>query len=175
MARTGIALTQTALPTFTLPPPTFTPTVTPTLTPGPPIIPIFTPDAVQVERWREYQTELAKSLIPEIPYESLLCEWDILGRFNQEVYVWAMCSAPGSVGRKPAVIYLETDGSIRKVKVAGYKGLFYDLELFPTDVQGKIDLYEYSSGANEMAIHLYYRETHPEEPPLVILSATQTP
>ena len=49
--QTYIALTQTALPT-----PTVIPTATPeaTLLPTLPPPPIFTPDAVQVERWQEY-------------------------------------------------------------------------------------------------------------------------
>jgi len=149
-----------------------------------PTFAVITPDAIQVEKWKEYQAELAKAVIcdsgHDCPnYEYALCEWDILGQSGQEVYVWAICYAPHAGNRKPAVIHLEADGSIRNVEVAGYKGLFYDLELFPLDVQEKITLYYSSSctycGRPEvLRIHLQYRQTHPGEPPLIILSATPT-
>jgi hypothetical protein len=183
MARTGIALTQTAMPTAT---PTNTPTAlptattTPTLEPTFPSPPILTPDAIQVERWREYQAELAKLVLSDSGvanpiYADALCEWDILGRSKQEVYVWAICGNFNSGGKRPAVIYLQTDGSIQKVIAAGFKGLFYNLDLFPADVQTKINLYSSGGGrADEMGAHLGYRLTHPEEPPLVVLSVIQT-
>jgi hypothetical protein len=134
---TDVALTQTAIPTATLPPPTFTPTNLPTSIPTHPLPPTFTPtdlptsipteppppiltpDAIQVERWQEYQTELAKALYSYDPNDpshqegyypgadkDALCEWDILGQSGQEVYVWAACvSADGLwLERHPAVI-----------------------------------------------------------------------
>jgi hypothetical protein len=158
--------------------PTSTPPATPT--PAPPTIPVLTPDAIQVERWREYQTELAKLVLSDSGvanpiYADALCEWDILGRSEQEVYVWAVCDNFNSGGKGPAVIYLETDGSIQKVIAAGFKGLFYNLDLFPVDVQAKINLYSSRGGrADEMGTHLGYRLTHPEEPPLVVLSVMPT-
>lgn len=184
--------TETFTPTviFTLnpPTPTGTPEVVPSMTPSPmptqPAIIFITPDTIQVERWKEYQAELAKAITcdsgHDCPnYEYALCEWDILGRSNQEVYVWAQCIGPNASGRKPAIVYLDADGSIQKVRVAGYKGLFFDLELFPLDVQEKITLY-YSSSCTycgrpeELRVHLQYRQTHPEVPPLIILSAMPT-
>ena len=159
--------------------PTSTPATTPTATQ--PTVPILTPDAIQVERWKEYQTELAKLVLSDSGvanpiYADALCEWDILGRSGQEVYVWAVCVTSNSGGKGPVVIYLETDGSIQKVIAAGFKGLFYNLDLFPVDVQAKINLYAYGSGrADEMGTHLGYRLTHPEEPPLVVLSSTPIP
>ncbi len=189
------ASTETPIPisTFTPVPPTTTPTLefTPipaTVMPTQPPIPIITPDAIQVERWKEYQTELAKLVLAqhssqEIPFnEAALCEWDILGRSNQEVYVWAMCSAPGSGSTKPAVIHLELDGSIQKVQVpfhgSGWESAIQ--KLFPADVREKIDLYFNLSSLNsgrveELRMHLGYRRTHPEVPPLTILSAMSTP
>ncbi|MDL1941721.1 hypothetical protein FBQ99_05180 [Chloroflexi bacterium CFX2] len=97
--QTYIALTKTALPTLTV-----IPTATPeaTLIPTLPQPPIFTPDAVQVERWQEYQKELIKALLIQVPsalHDLALCEWDILGRFEQKLYVWALCSIPGGEGR----------------------------------------------------------------------------
>ena len=150
-------------------------------------IPVLKPDAIQVERWKEYQTELAKLVLAqhssqEIPFdETALCEWDILGRFNQQVYVWAMCSTSDSGNAKPAVIYLELDGSIQKVEVP-FHGSAWEAtiqKLFPEDVQEKIDAYFYSlsshSGrAEELRMHLLDRRTQQETPPLIILSEIPT-
>jgi len=186
------APTATPVPTATFTPvsPTFTPIVmdiSPSPIPTQPPPPIFTPDAIQVERWKEYQTELAKVLLfgyspalgydPDL-YKSALCEWDILGRSDQEVYVWAFCATlgGGENGSFPTVIYLEVDGSIRNVSVAGYKGSSFNLELFPADVREKSGLYIGDSLFNgrikEMINHIDYRKTHPEELPLSVLSAT---
>ena len=52
------------------------------------------------------------------PSKDALCEWDILGRSGQEVYVWANCASILGNTVRPAVIYLEVDGAIRDVKVA---------------------------------------------------------
>jgi hypothetical protein len=116
---------------------------------------------MQVELWKEYQTELAKALFtynPAIPqaifgpdeYKDALCEWDILEQSGQEMYVWAECASAddlrGSISN-PAVIYLEPDGSIREVKVPNEEINrnsqlpIYDLHLFSIDVQEKLCLY----------------------------------
>lgn len=175
--QTSIVQTQTAQPTITL---NFTATATmviPTTSPlstQPPIF-IITPNAVQVERWREYQTELAKLVLShqgaEYPfYESALCEWDILGQSDQKIYVWAEC-AGNSWGRGPAVVYLEADGSIKNVDYAfpGYGRDDVIQKLFPVDVQSKIYLYFSSFRSQEMVEHIEYRYLHPEEPPLIVL------
>ncbi len=173
----NIASVPTATATAT--PPIFSPTATVVgilFTPPPtqPALPLLTPDATQVERWREYQTELAKALfsfsLPYQPerrynpeeYKDALCEWDILGQSGQEVYVWAACVAAkyftypamgfGVVGveMNPAVIDLEMDGSIREVNVPGVEYddsnqlPIYDLHLFPLDVQEKLCLHYFS-------------------------------
>lgn len=211
-----LAPTETPMPTvtFTTVPPTITPTlelppvpatVMPTQTP----FPMITPDAVQVKRWREYQTELAKVLFsfdPKHPetrydpeaYKDALCEWDILGRSGQELYVWAECiSADGLVLRRnPTMVHLTLDGLIQKVNVPSVVINFhdqtqtYDLHVFPTYVQEKLCLYyfygfvpqchEITSAYNPvfhlhsreeaMLSHLEYRKSHTDEPPLVVLS-----
>ena len=165
------ALTETPIPTATstpLPPtPTATLQATPTIVPSTPIPtlvppPILTPDAIQVERWQEYQTELAKALFvynPSFPYwgygpdayTDALCEWDILRQRDQEVYVWATCLPVANsplngnsrvMRQNPAVIHLESDGAIREVNVgiertdSRSKLLVFDLDLFPVDLQG---------------------------------------
>lgn len=182
--------TETPTPVFISP--TLVPTAAPiTITPSPlptqPVILIITPDPIQVERWKEYQTELANLVLAQHSSQELsldetaLCEWDILGRSDQEVYVWAICSTPGSGSTKPAVIHLELDGSIQKVEVpfhgAGWESTIQ--HLFPADVQEKIDAYFYSRSINsgraeELRIHLIHRQSHPEVPPLIILSAMLT-
>lgn len=176
-------------PASTVASPTFTPTVTfaiPTQSPIPtqPPVLLLKPDAIQVERWREYQTEMAKIILSDggdvFPlYENALCEWDILGRSVQEVYVWAECIGPSTGGRGPAVLHLRTDESIEYVRVPGHGSMAETniQKMFPVEVQGKIELY-YSSlsygRAKELADHLQYRLTHLEVPPLIILSATLT-
>ncbi|CAG1006470.1 hypothetical protein ANAEL_03424 [Anaerolineales bacterium] len=204
IAQTDIALTQTAMPTVT---PTNTPTALPTATTTPTLIPtqlpapVLTPDTTQVEKWEEYQTELANAVLSSNPergsepvaYENALCEWDILGQSGQEVYVFAICALAeenGNTGRL-AIIYLAADESIRSVKVAEFKGSFYDLGLYPADIQQKFCYYFPFSPPDRppclinsvnpggridvLRTHLDYRQINPAEPPLVVLSATPTP
>ncbi len=223
-AWTDAFLTQTAMPTATLPPtvtptatdvvffgtpppPTISPTATSvvfmgTLPPTPVPAPILTPDAIQVERWQEYQAELAKALFSyayqnyatKLDPEGALCEWDILGQSGQEVYVFAACVMAKSRGgwRIPAIIYLEPDGSVREVKLPEthpeYQGeyRYYDFDLFPIEVQEKFCYYYelspypcppgiwYPSRIDVLYAHLEYRKTHPGEPPLVVLLAAPT-
>ena len=119
-----------ASPTFALIPAIVTPSPLPTqLT-----IPIITPDHIQVEKWKEYQTELARVILPANPeigndpviYKTALCEWDILGQSGQKVIHIFWCVGVTAKGnrdiRKPAIIYLEPDGSIQKVKIPEPKG-----------------------------------------------------
>ena len=205
------APTETPIPTFTFTPvpPTTTPTleitqIPVTVMPTQPPPPILTPDATQVERWKEYQMELAKVVLSSNPelgndpaiYKDALCEWDILGQSGQDVYVYVACViAKGNGGmRKPAIIYLESDGSIRIVKLPEPKGKnseMFDYDPFPINVQEKFCYYfdpfpsdlprcpnssMYSSPRLDVLYtHLKYRQTHLEEPPLVVLSATSAP
>ena len=196
IVQTDIARTQTALPT-----PTVIPTATPqaTLIPTLPPPPIITPDAVQVERWREYQTELAMAVLsfksagleydPEIARDAL-CEWDILGSAGQEVYVYVVCVFPRGNGdmRIPAIIYLESDGSIQLVKHPETKadGYTFNYDPFPVEAQEKFchyfslqsDLFscpyvgtDPRPRLDRLYAHIEYRKTHPETPPLVVLSS----
>ena len=183
IVQTGVALTQTALPTAT---PTLTPTATPTalptFSPVPTAVrPIFTPDAIQLERWQEYQTELADAL--NTPIDSI-CEWDILGRSAQEVYVWAICGSTGGGDDGAAAIYLNTDGSIQKIKTPTYwmgdRGIVMsnENELFPADVIRKLGLYhvEYPNTGRpeEMRLYLNYRLANPGTLPWVVQLGTPT-
>jgi hypothetical protein len=161
-------VTATSAPTLTQVPPTVTLTSTPEIvyvtdvptslpTPQPP--PIFTPDAIQVERWQEYQTELGKIFFafdPDHPegydpeaYKNAFCEWDILGQSSHELYVWTNCNSANGFAHNgdPAVIYLKPDGSIRAVNAVRAKPdphtqfAVYDLHLFSMSVQEILCLY----------------------------------
>jgi len=175
IVHTAIALTQTALPTTT-----FTSTVTPidpipSPLPTQPPVPISTPDAIQVERWKEYEEALARSILPMFDY-LVLCEWDILGRSGQEVYVWAACRAPGGDDSRPVVLHLGIDGSIQDVEVLVRSSSSNVDKMFPQEVQAKFSFYVrgsiFDGRLKELYNHLIYRETHPDEPPLVVLLAT---
>lgn len=172
------SISATPMPTPTIVPVTVTPSPLPTQPP----IPFITPDSIQVERWKEYEDELAKLVLAnnssqEFPfYETALCEWDILGRSSQDIYVWAECTAGSGVGRGPAVIYLEEDGSIRDV-IYAFPSPSRDVtisRLFPEDIQAKIYTYFSSEWSRELQRHLTYRLTHPEVRPLIILSGMLT-
>ena len=156
-------------------------------TPSPPplriIMPVLTPDPVQVERWKEYQTALAKTILSAVYPEDVLCEWDILGRSEsgREIYVWALCASVGpsgisSAASVPALIHVERNGAVHSVEIPG-DGTLYALDIvrmFPAEVRDKFDLYN-SGRAGEFEEHIEWRRTHPEIPPLNILSPTPTP
>jgi len=137
--------------------------------PTPTVLPMLTPDTIQIERWREYQTALAGQLDYRPP-ENILCEWELLGRSGNEVYVWAIC---GEIfGHRPSleslvVIYTLNDGSVAGALRSE------DRRMFPFNVQEK-----YFGGLihfQELVDHLRWRQRHPEEPPLIVLSATPIP
>jgi len=191
--QTVVLPTETPIPTVVSPTPVPTSTLIPvTVTPSPlptqPIIPLITPDAIQVERWREYEDALARTILSFLPREEVICEWEILGRSDQEVYVWALCTSIISLGTSPisgtetfssssipAVIHLREDGSVQSVEIRG-AGSFYAPDIsrmFPLDVQEEIE--RYRRGAGEIFEHIAWRRTHPEEPPLIVLLANPVP
>ncbi len=173
---TGVALTQTAMPTSTPPPPSIT-LINPTPTLARLFTPIVTPDTIQVERWKEYQTALAMSLLSEFPPEFILCEWVILGQSNQEVYVVAVCGSSGARSSRPAVIYLKTDGSIQNVESVAYGSTrrLNIQRLFPPDIQEIIYSGSTHMISEQLREHLDWRLSNREEPPLIVLSAIPTP
>lgn len=177
-AQTAIALTQTAQPTKTSLPtgtPTFVTVTASPLPTQPPVI-LITPDAIQVERWQEYQTELAKSVLPYDPSPIVLCEWAILGQSNQEVYLWAVCEGVARTSA-PVIIYLNIDGTIQQVKAVGYDATRNTQiqQLFPLDVQEKIFSEVISNLDEQLTRHLSQRSGYPESLPLIILEATPMP
>ncbi len=182
-------VSPTLVPTSTLIPVTDIPTPLPTPLPTLPIIPMITPDAIQVERWKEYEDALARTILSFLPREEVICEWEILGRSGDDLYVWAVCTSIISSGTSPisgteifssssipAVIHLREDGSVQSVEIPG-AGSFYARDIshmFPPDVQEEIERYHFR-GAGEIFEHIKWRRTHPEEPPLIVLSATPIP
>ncbi|MBI5298549.1 MAG: hypothetical protein HY869_24000 [Chloroflexi bacterium] len=174
MAQTSIPLTQTALPTST---PSLTATFAiPTPSPlptQPSFIPVITPDAYQVEHWKEYQDALAKRFIPSDYVPFALCEWDILGKANQEVYVWAICSTGGYHSYRFAVIHLGANEKVQTVETpSNGDGWASDVQrMFPSNVQEKIASYDDNHYIKqEMLNHIEWRRTHSDEPPLIVLS-----
>lgn len=159
------------------------PTVTPSPMPAQPTIVAITPDTIQVERWKDYQTALAKKLMSFLPPEKVLCEWEILGRSTQTLYIWAVCQGPlpgahidfASISI-PAVIYLEEDGCIQSIEFPSAQT--YDTggisKMFPPDVREKFSYYNFG-GAKKLLEHIVWRREHPEEPPLIVLLSTPMP
>lgn len=182
-APTRISVPMTVPPTSTVTAEVIPAIMTPSPIPTQPSIMMITPDKIQVERWKEYEDALAQSILPMFPLESILCEWDILGQSSQEVYVWADCAVPGKGDDGlPAVIHLNADNSVQNAEVPGRgSGWSADVQrMFPADVREKFGLdfanyIFYRPRKQEMLQHLVYRATHPEEPPLIVLSATPTP
>ena len=102
----SVTMPPTKTPTFTTTPyPTKTASATPSVTPD-------------LARWREYQRALASRFLQG---KKGLCEWKLLGKDGQEVYVWAMCqvlsSSEGAAMSAPAVIYLDKDDAIENVEI----------------------------------------------------------
>jgi hypothetical protein len=148
--------------------------------PTPIIIPWITPDPIQAERWWEYQRALAEQL-SYLPPEQMLCEWEVLGRSGNEVYVWAICGevTGGNVGLEGLLrIDVRDDGSVQNAIPSGTGGQGFPSDIrkmFPPEVQER-----YFRGQvhfQELVDHLRWRQMpgHQAEPPLVILKATPTP
>jgi len=135
--------------------------------------------------------ELAKAAFSSNPelgydpviYKNILCEWDILGQSGMETYSYVACIGSKGGVTAPAIIYLDPYGSVREVKIPGYKGLDYDLDSFPMEVQINFCFYYFDNPSCDYGMrsrlrrdvllaHIEYRKTHPDEPPLVVLSAT---
>ncbi len=172
-------------------PPTLTATVdiptimTPSPIPTQRFLPIITPDAIQVKRWEEYQTALAKSALSYLHPEEVLCEWDILGASAQVLYIWVVCESTIPFGTTstgtdmysslstPALIRLDDNGSIQNVEIPAPGTSDYK-KMFPDYVQEEFEYYRFGKAKN-LSNHIQWRRTHPNEPPLIILSATSLP
>lgn len=137
----------------------------------------------QLVRWREYELALAVKILYTHPPEEVLCEWEILGQSDLDVYVWAFCIGLPPAGKNeeyapradiPAVIHLGSDGSIQSVEIPGYSSSYAEgvRRLFPKDVQERIfgRLFHYV----ELTNHAKTRRENPG-PPLIVLASTPQP
>lgn len=99
-----------------------------------------TPTSTDSPRWMIYEKALSRAIVQK---EDGLCEWEILGQSNDEVYVWAYCKVREPIGTAasiPIVIQLGKNGEIEKVTIPR-DGNNYPIDiraLFPEDVQQKI-------------------------------------
>jgi hypothetical protein len=174
---TGLpALIQTAYVTTT---PSPIPTATNTMQVA------ITANPDQLARWREYERALASKFLSYLPPEEVICEWEILGQSEQEVYVWAVCLGLPPAGRSekyapiasiPSAIHLGSDGSVQSVELPRDDGNPSYSEgirkIFPIDVQERIFNNLINYGA--LTDHAKLRRKNPG-PPLIVLSATPQP
>ena len=171
------AHTSTEVPFF--PTNIFTPTLTPDIkTPTLQVTLSVTPipaQTAELEKWMKYERALAVEILQT---SDAICEWEILGQSNQEVYVWAICQITnleiGSAASVPVVIYLGNDGSIEKVQIPG-DGTQYGIDIrkiFPPELQEQI--ITQSVRIDEMWSHIQSRHKNPE-PPLIVLSGVSFP
>lgn len=135
----------------------------------------------EIEHLPQIQTALAERLLHTLPAEKVLCEWEILGRDDLEIYVWARCSGLVEIGQNnpghptaeiPAVIHVAEDGAVESVEIPGIGNQYASSirALFPVDVQTIIfdDLIDYA----RLRQHLNWRLDHPDQPPLIVLDST---
>ena len=161
-----------AAPTPTFIPPMLSPSPLPTEL----VFPVLTPDPVQVERWKEYEDALAIAFFSSYyPPEDVVCDWIILGRAEQEVYMWAYCANTYSGGPSqtsiPAVIYLEENGSVKSAEIPG-DGTAYARDIrrmFPPELHQRI--FNHLNSFEGMDERMRWRRGHPDEPPLIVLNS----
>ena len=75
----------------------------------------------------------------------------------------------------PVVIHIQADGSVESAEIPG-GGTHYAADIrqmFPADAANKY--FDELIHFQELTDHLNWRREHPEEPPLIVLSATPTP
>jgi WD40 repeat protein len=80
-----------------------------------------------------------------------LCEWEVWGRLDQEVYVWALCEeAPGGTAASmPLALTLDAAGDVAGIRAPG-EGLNYAASIrriFPPEVQERIFAHQFDGAA----------------------------
>lgn len=174
------SLTSTPIPVKATQP-TLLPTQLTALAPLPTFI-FLTPDIDQLERWQEYEDALGNKLLGKDPFvDETLCEWKILGQYDREIYVWAVCTGTVPVGDSgffptssiAAVIYLNEENGIQSVDKPAAGSYARDVRnMFPPDVQEMI--FNHLIHDEILLAHLDFRREYPESP-LIVLDATPTP
>jgi len=133
--------------------------------------------------WEAIQAALAVELLPNEPVDDVLCEWEILGMGEQDVYVWAVCFGIPAADRPesyaprasiPAVLFFAGDGAVVRVTIPAYGQSYAEgvQDLFPEDIQELI--FNRAADIEGMAEHAVSRRNTPE-PPRIILAATPQP
>jgi hypothetical protein len=155
--------------------PTATSTMEATLTPVPSTVTPAPTSTVITERWMVYEQALANKILNGIKG---ICEWDIIGQRDREVYVWAICqvtnNTTGSAASVPAVLFFGSGGSIEKVQIPG-NGTQYGVDIrkmFPQELQEQVFLGPMN--VDQMWSHIKLRQKNPE-PPLIVISGVTLP
>jgi hypothetical protein len=130
-------------------------------------------------RWILYERGLSDILLgppertkPDLSQGHGLCEWEILGQKDNEVYVWALCTiydrSIGTATDAPAVIRLGDDGSILEVEMPK-EGFGNIRDLFPEDIINRMSGNGFRTGeVTTWGDHLDKRFADPSIPPLVV-------
>ena len=173
--------------------PETTPSPPQTYTPIPSAIPTHTPTPIPTQlagilkHWREYEIALGQSMLPTSPTDEVICEWEVLGESDNELYVWAFCTTTAPYAQTedvypsistPAVIQLdEKDEVLSVIRPGGGTHYAPDIrEMFPIKVQEII--FSYSFNLQRLKNHLFLRKENSYMSPLVVLDAarpTHTP
>lgn len=141
----------------------------------------FTASPEQIIKWREYEYALASRLLFLHPPEDIICEWEILGQVDEEIYVWAYCLGlpPSGMSENyapaasiPAVIHINLGGSIQSVELPRDQWDSYAegiQNIFPNDLHEKI--FKQEINITELISHAKLRRANPS-PPLIIQLST---
>jgi hypothetical protein len=133
-------------------------------------------DPAQLESWRDYETALAETLLPQYPRDTVFCEWELIEKSEQKLIVWAFCMTAVTspelgkyyfpAASVPAVIHLDAEGAVQRVETPEYgEGYIFDFRrLFPDGAWKDVP------NVYAMEKHLHWRRTHPAEPPLIVLN-----
>jgi len=135
--------------------------------------------ATPLPRWIEYERALARTFF-HYPVGIIghgICEWEVLGHSDREVYVDAMCinlnNTYGSIMRSPAVIYLSSDGEIISIETPQPGNQYSEdiRKMFPEEVQKRLTNPDYSA---DWSNHLETRRNKDVQP-LIVLLGTSMP
>ncbi|MFO7943537.1 MAG: hypothetical protein R6U51_04465 [Anaerolineales bacterium] len=144
-----------------------------------PLSPTVEPTAPGGTPWKRVQCALASALLSPPGQKSRgICEWQILGKSDAEVYLWAMCQAAGEpegpAVSAPVVIRLDQSGRIVGVDVPRDGELYGPdvRELFPSSIQEVI--FSHNIDTDAMWAHIQKRHKTPQ-PPLVVQEKTPSP
>jgi hypothetical protein len=141
--------------------------------------PSITPEPAELENWQEYEGVLGNAIYERVPTKEIFCEWQIMGRAEDEVYVWVACSGFRSLDSKLttitrcAVVYYGAEGEVQSAMTGeNIPGSPAEScrKLFPPGIYERC----VHTPSDRMWEHLESRREKPE-PPLIVLDATPMP